>query len=334
METNSLQTAFFARVKAAMPAHFSLAEHVAEDLNISTDSAYRRIRGEKPLTFDELAILSRKYKCPIDSLIGIENDDFIFTGKLANTHDHVFEKWLADVLAQFTRMQQHGCQTLYYLAKDLPIAHFFTVPELAAFKFFFWQKAVMQYEELKGEKFSYKYLNGRGGELAAAIAHTYTRIATCEVWNAETINSTLRQIRFYRDAGMFQSKDDLHQLLNAMSKLVDHVEAQAEAGIKFTPGGSPSSAGGEHIMYNNELILGNNTVLADYGGRFVTFLNHSVLNYIATADTRFNEYMHAGIINMLRKSERLDRTNEKGRAIFFNHLRSLVAQVKQESQVA
>jgi hypothetical protein len=332
MNPTNLQNAFFARIKAQLPSYISMVDTVAEVLNMSTDSAYRRIRGEKQLTFEELALLSKKFNCPVDSLIGVESGDFVFSGKLANTHDHVFERWLEDVHRQFEQMRQRKCVMIYYLAKDLPVPHFILVPELAAFKFFFWQKSILQYEELKGEKFCFQYLQGESARLAEAIVHTYSQIPTCEVWNAETVNSTLRQIRFYRDAGMFQSTEDVMSLLHSMETLVDHLEKQAETGLKFSLGGRASAGAGEYLLFNNELILGNNTVFADYGGLQVTYLNHSVLNYIATLDVRFNEYMYAGILNMMRRSERLDRSNEKGRTRFFNQLRALIAQVIRESR--
>lgn len=45
-----LQTAFLKQIKNQLPPHLSLVDAIAEQLNISNDSAYRRIRGEKHLT--------------------------------------------------------------------------------------------------------------------------------------------------------------------------------------------------------------------------------------------------------------------------------------------
>ncbi len=57
MDTAELQIAFLKQIKNQLPPHLSLVDALADQLNISNDSAYRRIRGEKHLTFDEIQIL-------------------------------------------------------------------------------------------------------------------------------------------------------------------------------------------------------------------------------------------------------------------------------------
>ena len=45
-------------------------------------------------------------------------------------------------------------------------------------------------------------------------------------------------------------------------KLIDHIERQAELGVKFNLDAKPLSNGAAYNLFNNELILGDNTVLA------------------------------------------------------------------------
>ena len=49
-----IQTAFFEQIKNSLPSNLSLVDVIADELEISNDSAYRRIRGEKMLSFEEL----------------------------------------------------------------------------------------------------------------------------------------------------------------------------------------------------------------------------------------------------------------------------------------
>ncbi len=53
MKKTNLQLKLFKQLNAKIPAHVSMAEEVAELLEISTDSAYRRINGSKPLLLEE-----------------------------------------------------------------------------------------------------------------------------------------------------------------------------------------------------------------------------------------------------------------------------------------
>ncbi|MGZ3951847.1 MAG: helix-turn-helix domain-containing protein, partial [Flavisolibacter sp.] len=59
--TADLQQQLFNYIKDSQP-HISLADELCDLLEISYDSAYRRIRGEKPLTLLELKALCEKYK--------------------------------------------------------------------------------------------------------------------------------------------------------------------------------------------------------------------------------------------------------------------------------
>src|SRR6186997_2158915 len=100
MESSNVQVAFFNHLKTLLPAHLSLVDEIAELLNISNDSAYRRIRGEKPIALEEIQKLATHFKISLDQFLHLDSDSFIFTGKLANATDHVFEKWMENLLQQ------------------------------------------------------------------------------------------------------------------------------------------------------------------------------------------------------------------------------------------
>jgi hypothetical protein len=77
-----LQTAFLKQIKNQLPSHLALVDAITEQLNLSNDSAYRRIRGEKHLTFDEIQILAAHYKISLDSFLHLQNNSLIFWGKI------------------------------------------------------------------------------------------------------------------------------------------------------------------------------------------------------------------------------------------------------------
>ena len=54
MSTSELQIQIFQHIKAKLPSHISLVDELAQVMDVSTDSAYRRIRGEKPISLEEI----------------------------------------------------------------------------------------------------------------------------------------------------------------------------------------------------------------------------------------------------------------------------------------
>ncbi len=212
MESNSSQLLFFQHIKTILPANISLVDEIAELLNISNDCAYRRIRGEKQISLEEMQKLASHFKISIDQFLHIKSNSYIFSGELVASGDQIFEQWMENVLKQLSFINSFSHKHLYYLAKDIPIMLQFMVPELLAFKSFLWRRSILQYEHLKGTKFSLKDASAEHVEMGKKIEAVYLKIPTTEIWNVESINSTIRQIEFYREANMFEEPEDIQKV--------------------------------------------------------------------------------------------------------------------------
>jgi hypothetical protein len=303
-----------------------MVDEVAELLNISNDSAYRRIRGEKPIALEEMQKLATRFKISLDQFLHLNSDSFIFTGKLANATDHIFEKWMENLLQQVVLINSFQHKHMYYLAKDVPLMQQFVSPELIAFKSFFWRKSILHYDELRGQKFSLKKIEPIHIEVGKKIIDAYNQIPSTDIWNIESINSTIRQIEFYREANAFDTPEDIRLLYSGVFRLIDHIEKQADYGVKFPLDGKPIPGSAAFNFFNNELILGDNTVLAELNSMKITFLNHSVINFVGTQDERFNAHIFDTFQNLIKKSTQLSRVGEKERIRFFNRIRDKVKQ--------
>lgn len=324
MESDSSQLLFFQHIKTILPAHISFVDEIAELLNISNDSAYRRIRGEKQISLDEMQKLASRFKISIDQFLHLQTDSYIFSGDLLTSGESVFEKWLANVFRQLKIINSFENKHLYYLAKDVPIMDQFMIPELMAFKSFLWRRSILNYENMKGLKFSFKDVVPGHMEMAKKIEWEYLKIPTTEIWNLESINSTIRQIEFYREADMFENENDVKTVYLALLKLVDHLELQAEYGLKCNVGEKPVSGASAYNLFWNDLVTADNTLLAELDLKRITFLNHSVINFIATTDIAFNAHIYETMQNLVKRSTPLSKVGEKDRYRFFNSLRDKI----------
>ena len=323
MNPANTQVLFFQHLKSQLPPHIAMVDEIAELLGISNDSAYRRIRGEKPIDLEETYKLCIHYKISMDQLLHLQSDSFIFSGNLKSANSEtVFEEWMQSVQYNLQVINSFEKKQMYYLMKDIPPFIHFLVPELTAFKCFFWMKSILHDERLKGVKFSLedkryeKFMSH-----SKKIIELYNQIPITEIWNVESLNSTLNQINFYVEAGSFINKEDIRVLYNKVEELINHVEKQAELGLKFNIGETPKPNAAAYRLFVNELILGDNTIVAEMGNTRVTFLNHSVLYFVATRDERFNNAMFANLENLMKKSTMISTIGEKERGSFFNRLR-------------
>jgi hypothetical protein len=323
--STSIQAQFFQNIKTAIPAYASLVDEVAETLNVSMDSAYRRIRGEKLLDFEELRILCQRFNVSLDKFFSMNSNSIMFQGKI-NTYQEVsMMEWMEDVLAQLNLVNSFSHKHVYFLVKDMPPFHHYYHPALAGFKFFFWMKSILMFESLRNTKFSIEDNHfEKFREITQKTIKVYNRVPTSEIWNEEGLNTTLRQIEVYHEMGMIKHTEDTMSLYRCVLEVIDHLEKMAEAGRKSILGQAPTEDCAEYKMYLNEIVLGDNTFMAELGESKITYLNHSVMHFIGSMDKKFNDSMFKNLENLMKRSTLISGTGEKERKQFFNKLRKKV----------
>ena len=329
MDSNDSQQFFFQHIKALLPAHLSFVDEVAKVLNISNDSAYRRIRGEKPIALEEIKKLCIHFKISLDQFMHLNSDSFLFTGKLTDRTNFSFELYLQNFLFQIQTVNSFEEKEIYYWAKDIPHFYYYQFPEFAAFKCFFWMKTVLEYPEYSKEKYNFADFDQKLLRIGEKILETYNCVPSQEIWNVDNINTYLQQIKYYRDTNVFTSKNDILILYECLEKMVDHIEAQAEAGYKFNYG-TAGTKGAPVKIYVNEFIIGDNTAMAVINKTPIVFLNHSFINISSTKDPVFCEYMFQYFQKLIRKSTLVSSVSEKQRSIFFNPIRENLGRLKKE----
>lgn len=320
-----VQVKFFLYLKSLIPAHQSMVDEVAELLQISNDSAYRRIRGEKNLDLHEIIKLSQYFNISLDQILNLNTNSIVFQGNLNRYEENALDYWLEDMVRQLEMVYSHKNKHIYFLVKDMPPFYHFYHEELADFKFFFWKKSILHYENLKGVKFSLQDgLDENYKTQCKKITRLYNKIPSTEIWNVEGINTTLRQIDLYDEMGIIQNHADKVKLLNCMLEVVNHLEKMAETGKKFGLGQEASQDDVDFRMFVNEFIIGDNTFMAEIDNIRITFLNHSVLYFLGSLDQKFNDSMFLSLENLVKKSTMISNIGEKERNQFFNKLRKKI----------
>ncbi len=324
MEAQQIQNVFFQKIKEKLPAHLSLADEIASLLQLSNDSAYRRIRCEKQLSFEEIQKLCSHFKISMDQMLHLQTDTFLFNGRITNNSDFKYENWLENVILHLEQIQSAEPNHLYYIAKEIPFFYYFLIPEITAFKSFFFMKSILDYEDWKNAKFSLSDDYSQIQAYGKRISDLFASIPSTEIWSIENITSTLHQIEYYRVTGSMKSDADALALYDHFEELVNHLECQAECGFKLRSGQKTAKAGPAYTMFVNELIMGDNMQLIQVGNTQITYINHSILNFITTYDAAFNTYMKQTFENIAHKSTPVSEVNQRDRLMFFNRLRAKI----------
>ena len=330
MQGKPLQEYLFQQVREHLAPPLSLVDEVAEVLHLSTDSAYRRIRGETPLLLEEAATLCEHFRIPLNNIIRPGNQATLFQVVQLNHTGYGFETYLTGILNSLQQVAAARQKEITYLTKDLGLFHAFHFRPLFAFRYFFWMKSILHHPDFQNRKFAPDCLPAHIESLGNEIIRTYNSIPSTEIWNTECVNSTLSQIEYYREAGFFTSPDDAGPIHAALYQTIQHLKEQAEQGCKFMAGESAALKKQNFRFFYNRLVLGDNTLLVMQEGRKSIYLNYDVLNYMVTTDEAFCNDVHEKLHNLMGRATLISNVSEKQRNIFFNMLLHKIPRQEQD----
>jgi len=307
--------------------NISFVHDLSELLGISYDSAYRRIRGEKELSLEELKTICTHYNVSIDALFDFKSNHVFFNTLAIGKDGFTLESWIRTLLAEIKKINQSKQKEIIYAAKDIPVFYYFGFPEIAAFKFFFWQKVLIPAnghtkDQLTLEVPENLYDAGR------QLLSNYRKIPVIEIWSEDTISSILRQVEFCLVSGFFALKEDVFRLCDVLDIWLQHIQNQAECGFHFLPGSPSEGIENSYKLYYNEILVNDNTILVQMDGQKISYNTYNVINQLITTDPVFCAQIENFLRNLMQKSTLISGTSAKERCRFFNTLHEKVKAVR------
>ncbi len=319
---DQIQSRLLEQVKQQVDPRFSYVDELAELLDLSKDSVYRRIRGETELSLRESLRICEKYGLSLHELAGNQSNLYTFRGRLVGDQWLNIYQWLQAIHENLTMLESFtGTRQLTYYTKDLPVFYYFNRPGLSTFKVYFWMCTIHNYPEYQTAQFSPGDVPQEMIRLGERIWEKYCRIPCLEIWSQETILVTLKQIEYYHDCGYFKEPENALVLLEDFEKLME------DANRWMTNGQKPDGA--SLMIYRNDILIGDNTILFTYGDDKLVFLPIGNLSIISTGNSVFTEHISGFLDTVIRRSVLISSTGEKERNRFFSFISHNIASLKQ-----
>ncbi len=330
MEKHSnIQEMFFERIKSKLDANYSLVHEISEALGISYDSAYRRLRGEKQLSLEETSLLSQKFSISLDTLMNHKSNFQSFSCYHVEPEQFCGSSWLSFVKEQLHMLEKLRAQRIIYAAKAPPIFNYFQFPEVAGFKFLFWEKTLFRSAEFKHRQFSIEDIDNELIEKCKEIARLSLKIPITEIWNEDTFRILIRQVEYYWVSNYFKSKDDLFLLLEKIEEWLKHNKKEAEYGMRFLHNQAPKGVEGSYQLYENEIVINDNSILVELPNSCVSFLTYNVLGLLGSQDAKLCKGLGHFYKVIISKSNLISSVGEKERNRFFNKLQGIIDHFKE-----
>ncbi len=309
----------------------NLAVELSELLGVNVDAAYRRMRGDTALTYDEIQKICLKFNISFDSVINYEGRlvPFQFNGMFKDKFSII--NYLSGIEQEMGMLSKVGVgeARIVMTAMDLPYFRQFGFKSLSRFKLFFWQRSVLNLPDFATKKYDANESLGEYEDITDRIYKNYHGVASTEIWAPETLDSTIKQVQYYLESGLFVDKKSALQICDDIEALLNKLEQEAQLARKLiqTKEGTISSP---FEMYQSDIFLSNNCIQAFKDGKTYTYVSFNSFNSLMSFSPHFSDECNRWIEQIRLKSILLSEVSEKLRYQFFKILREKVSELREQ----
>ena len=332
-DIHDIQQRIFDAIKLQLPKDEKIASVLMNTLFLSQDAVYRRLRGDVPLTIFETKTLCEAFNISFDEMDSYKKGRVSFTYQPLDRIGLNFESWLTGLRDGLKQIRNMENTRMIMSINDTPIFQLFNLPHLTRFKFFFWAKTYLKIPAYENELFKREKIDKRVLSIGIEAHNIYNSIPTTEIYSAETLRGTLRQIQYYFDARLFEEPSYALELIDNLIQLIHHLKAQTEIGRKFAFGNEAPSAGNDLEVYFNETFISDNTYLIQSDSGSGVYLTHNIMNYLFTTDPYYIRESEFILDKLVNNSNPISKVNVKERNRFFAELESNVKAFKRKVEL-
>jgi hypothetical protein len=310
------QQDFLQKIEDIIPANTSLVNELCDILDLSMDSAYRRIRGATQLNISEISTLCKHYRISFDVFDDMDLDNVTFSFYNVDYKMSSFELYLQNMLRDLKIIRNSKNPSIQYACEDIPIFYNYKYPALRAFKIYYWMEAILN-KNINSEPFSIEVIPPSIQNIASEVFDAYLNIPSLEIWTDTTYLSVIKQIQYFYESGKFRSNQDVLDVLDDLKKLLSDIQIQAEVGAKIAGSSADSGLKAPFELFISDVEIGNNCVLVDLGTTKAVYLGHLSFNTISTMNKQYCQLTTDWFNNLLRKSQPVSKVSEKIRFRYF-----------------
>lgn len=300
------QEALLQQIKERLSENLSLNEEIATVLDISYDASHRRTSSKSKFSLEESILLAKHFNISLDSLFGLTQQQFVSVEKTKQiSNENEMQLYFENSYNSLKPLlHQKNCELLYS-AKDIPIFYTLKDNRLSYFKIYVWLKLLDK--SFRNKSFENYVPQLSTLQSAKKLGGLYNDLPITEIWDTTTINSTLKQIHFYYEAGQVSAK-------TAMELCVLLKELLEEISLKVISKKHP------YKLYYNELLLMNNNVLVITPEKQSLYVPFAMLSYYLTSDVETCKEAKKHFDKQIKHSKLLNSAGEKEQNQFYHKM--------------
>lgn len=329
-KTSEIQIQFLKKIESLLDSSTSLVYELSELLQLSTDSAYRRIRGETVLSLEEIILLCKHFNISFDAFSQEETGMVTFAYKGIESQPENLLDYLNDVYQDLIKISSVPDSQIVYACQDIPVFYHYKHQKIAEFKFFYWMRSIMNAMDLETQKYNPALLHPEIFSVSRKIYELYAKVNSTEIWTDTTISSTIKQIGFYWESGIFNNKDEAIEVCNSLKDEILEIQKQAEICHKISDQNKDiPEESSSYKLYFSEIEITNNCVLIKLSNIKAVYLSHFSFYTMKTRNDIYCNKTEDWLNQLMKKTTLISGVAEKTRYQFFNRaLKSIDELVK------
>ncbi|MDR2927038.1 MAG: hypothetical protein LBV41_02365 [Cytophagaceae bacterium] len=230
-KNNDIQQKLFDEIRMNFHSKNSLVYNIADVLNISTDSAYKRMNGTIALNIEETHLLCKYFRVSFDSLIDVGNSGaYEFQAydisKSVKDYGHAFA-----LLHYLKRIKNSVESNMIISATSIPVYYLMEQKELLFFKLYVWFRGVYEYNGNLND-FINEFDSPEITDCYQQIVDHYKHIPSSEIWKEETVDTFLKVINYHLKVNSFSDMEQPLLLCSQILSVLDKLQIWAKAGKK------------------------------------------------------------------------------------------------------
>lgn len=302
----------------------SIGQVLADVLNISLDSAYRRYRGETPLTINEMAKLSQHFAISMDTLFNPSGEHVSFYYKPLKNYRLTLDDYLLGLHKYFTQINNQQSPHLTITINNTHFLQLLNFPHLVRFKLHFWAKNHLRVNEFREKKFKKTKFPDKIFQIGKEILDMYNSIPSVEIYDPEFLKGFAREIYFNYEAQAFENAQYALFLLEQLKECVCHIKQQCALGQKFIYKDSTPQSGNKLEVYYNETLNAITSIYYETEQTEGLFMAHNYMNTLHTTDRIYVRDTKEILNCLCANSSKISSINEKDRNNFFAQIDSQI----------
>ena len=316
-EDNLFYQEFMSLIREKISHKATLANTIADLLDIEKDAVYRRLRGNVKFSFTEMAIIAKMLGISLDKIAGIENfqsrpAQFNISNQL-NPTPLDYEMFNGHVGLLKSIKDEPDTQVIeasniipHYLYQDYEY--------LTRYHIFRWNNAVMHGEVLPYHEIiisePMRVLQIETSEYARHIS------STTYVWDTMLFQRMVNNIKYFAKVNLIKD-EDVSLIKNDLNLIVNYLE-------KIAIKGEHEETGKKVSIFISDIASDSNYSCLKTKNLHLTLFRAFILNATVTFDVEAFNYACAWIHSMQRMSTLISVSGEKVRTMYFDAQREII----------